>query len=102
MTSADENVIPSENSTPGRNLSAQVRPSGEVVLIDFGLSRHRELPDLMAEEFRLPYGTAPYMAPEQVVGVRELASNAVDADQCSLRKAGDESYDGIRANQSIE
>ena len=46
------------------------RPSGEVVLIDFGLSRHRELPDLMAEEFRLPYGTAPYMAPEQVLGVR--------------------------------
>ena len=46
------------------------RPSGEAVLIDFGLSRHRELPDLMAEEFRLPYGTAPYMAPEQVLGVR--------------------------------
>jgi serine/threonine protein kinase len=46
------------------------RPSGEVVLIDYGLSHHRELPDLMAEEFRLPYGTAPYMAPEQVLGVR--------------------------------
>ena len=46
------------------------RPSGEAVLIDFGLSRHRELPDLMAEEFRLPYGTAPYMAPEQVLGIR--------------------------------
>ena len=46
------------------------RPTGEVVLIDFGLSRHQELPDLMAEEFRLPYGTAPYMAPEQVLGVR--------------------------------
>jgi serine/threonine protein kinase len=47
------------------------RPSGEVVLIDYGLSHHRELPDLMAEEFRLPYGTAPYMAPEQVLGVRD-------------------------------
>jgi serine/threonine protein kinase len=46
------------------------RPSGEAVLIDFGLARHRDLPDLMAEEFRLPYGTAPYMAPEQVMGVR--------------------------------
>lgn len=46
------------------------RPSGEAVLIDYGLSHHRELPDLMAEEFRLPYGTAPYMAPEQVLGVR--------------------------------
>jgi len=46
------------------------RPTGEAVLIDFGLSRHDELPDLMAEQFRLPYGTAPYMAPEQVLGQR--------------------------------
>lgn len=47
-----------------------MQPSSDVALIDFGLSRHLELPDLMAEEFRLPYGTAPYMAPEQVLGVR--------------------------------
>lgn len=47
------------------------RPTGEVVLIDFGLSHHAELPDLMGEEFRLPYGTAPYMAPEQVLGHRK-------------------------------
>lgn len=47
-----------------------IRPSGEAVLIDFGLSHHNELPDFMAEEFRLPYGTAPYMAPEQVLGHR--------------------------------
>ncbi len=46
------------------------RPTGEVVLIDYGLSHHDELPDLMGEEFRLPYGTAPYMAPEQVLGHR--------------------------------
>ena len=46
------------------------RPSGEAVLIDYGLAHHRMLPDLMQEEFRLPYGTAPYMAPEQVMGVR--------------------------------
>jgi serine/threonine protein kinase len=46
------------------------RPSGEPVLIDFGLSHHTQLPDLMQEEFRLPYGTAPYMAPEQLLGVR--------------------------------
>ncbi len=45
-------------------------PDGEVVLIDYGLSRHDQLPDLMDEEFRLPYGTAPYMAPEQVYGIR--------------------------------
>jgi nucleotide-binding universal stress UspA family protein len=46
------------------------RETGEAVLIDFGLSRHAQLPDLMEEEFRLPYGTAPYMAPEQIMGIR--------------------------------
>jgi len=47
-----------------------MRQSDEAVLVDFGLARHARLPDLMAEEFRLPYGTGPYMAPEQVLGVR--------------------------------
>jgi eukaryotic-like serine/threonine-protein kinase len=46
------------------------RPTGEAVLVDFGLSHHEELPDLMQEEFRLPFGTAPYMSPEQLLGVR--------------------------------
>lgn len=46
------------------------RPSGECVLIDFGLAHSSVLPDLMAEEFRVPYGTAPYMAPEQILGIR--------------------------------
>lgn len=46
------------------------RPAGEAVLIDYGLAHHRDLPDLMQQEFRLPYGTAPYMAPEQVLGIR--------------------------------
>ena len=47
------------------------RSSGEAVLIDFGLSHHNQLPDLLQEEFRLPYGTAPYMAPERLLGVRD-------------------------------
>jgi nucleotide-binding universal stress UspA family protein len=47
------------------------RPTGEAVLLDFGLSHHTQLPDLMQAEFRLPFGTAPYMAPEQLVGVRD-------------------------------
>ena len=47
-----------------------MRPDGHIVLIDYGLARHMQLPDLMHEEFRLPYGTAPYMAPEQVMGNR--------------------------------
>ena len=46
------------------------RPDGQAVLIDFGLSRHDHLPDLLDEEFRLPLGTGPYMSPEQVQFVR--------------------------------
>src|SRR5438034_1337271 len=51
--------------------SIMFRPWGECVLIDFGLSHHNQLPDLLQEEFRLPYGTAPYMAPERLLGVRD-------------------------------
>jgi eukaryotic-like serine/threonine-protein kinase len=47
-----------------------IRPEGPAALIDFGLSHHDQLPDLMQEEFRVPYGTAPYMAPEQLLGIR--------------------------------
>ena len=39
---------------------------GEFALIDFGLSRHDLLPDLLAEEFRVPIGTGPYLSPEQI------------------------------------
>lgn len=46
------------------------RPDGTAVLIDFGLSRHEHLPDLLDEEFTLPMGTGPYMSPEQVQFVR--------------------------------
>ncbi|MBP8191634.1 MAG: serine/threonine protein kinase, partial [Aquabacterium sp.] len=46
------------------------RPTGEAVLVDFGLSRHDKLPDLLEEEFNLPMGTGPYMSPEQVQFVR--------------------------------
>jgi nucleotide-binding universal stress UspA family protein len=46
------------------------RATGEAVLIDFGLSRHDQLPDLLEEEFELPMGTGPYMLPEQVQFVR--------------------------------
>jgi nucleotide-binding universal stress UspA family protein len=47
-----------------------VRPGGEAVLIDFGLARHAHYPDLLAEEIRSPIGSAPYISPEQVMGVR--------------------------------
>src|SRR5882757_5726844 len=51
--------------------SIMFRPSGEVVLIDFGLSHHNQLPVLLQEKFGLPYGTAPNMAPEVLLGVRD-------------------------------
>ncbi|MFZ2987721.1 bifunctional serine/threonine-protein kinase/universal stress protein [Ideonella sp.] len=46
------------------------RADGSAVLIDFGLSRHDHLPDLLDEEFTLPMGTGPYMSPEQVQFIR--------------------------------
>jgi eukaryotic-like serine/threonine-protein kinase len=46
------------------------RASGEAILIDYGLARHDQLPDLLAEEFRLPMGTGPYISPEQVLHIR--------------------------------
>lgn len=49
------------------------RPSGEMVLVDFGLSRHDQLPDLLAEEFSIPMGTFPYLAPEQYLRCRDDA-----------------------------
>jgi serine/threonine protein kinase len=47
------------------------RPTGEAVILDMGLACSDQLPDLMQEEFRLPFGTAPYMAPERLLGVRD-------------------------------
>jgi serine/threonine protein kinase len=47
-----------------------MRPNGVAMLIDFGLAHHAQFPDLLAEQFRRPIGSAPYIAPEQVFGVR--------------------------------
>jgi eukaryotic-like serine/threonine-protein kinase len=47
-----------------------IRPDGTAVLIDLGLAAHAHYPDLLAEEFRHPIGSAPYISPEQVLGVR--------------------------------
>ena len=46
------------------------RADGSAVLIDFGLARHAELPDLVEEEFRLPAGTGASISPEQLAGLR--------------------------------
>ena len=50
--------------------NAIIRADGTAVLIDFGLSWHAHYPDLLAEEMRLAVGSPPWIAPEQVVGVR--------------------------------
>jgi len=50
-----------------------LRPGGEAVLIDFGIAHHGHFPDLLAEEFRRPMGSAPYLSPEQVLGARDDA-----------------------------
>src|SRR5262249_30817046 len=42
----------------------------DAVLIDFGLSRHDQLPDLVQEEAEGPAGSGGYIAPEQVLGNR--------------------------------
>ena len=43
---------------------------GKLTLIDFGLSHHARFPDLLVEEMRKGIGSAPYIAPEQVMGIR--------------------------------
>jgi serine/threonine protein kinase len=43
---------------------------GRLTLIDFGLSHHDRFPDLLAEEMRKGVGSAPYISPEQVAGIR--------------------------------
>jgi serine/threonine protein kinase len=60
------------------------REEGPAVLLDFGLARHDELPDLLAEETDLPIGTAAYIAPEQVVGIRTDPRSDIFAAGCVL------------------
>lgn len=45
--------------------------NGKLTLIDFGLAHHAHYPDLLAEEMRKGVGSAPYVSPEQIMGVRE-------------------------------
>jgi len=46
------------------------RANGEMVLIDFGLAHHAQLPDLHDAAFGEEEGTTPYIAPEQLHHVR--------------------------------
>lgn len=50
--------------------NVMMRESGQAALIDFGLSHHLLLPDLLKEEFEVPIGTGPYISPEQLYKIR--------------------------------
>jgi len=50
--------------------NAILKPNGTVVLIDFGLAHHARFPDLLTQEKRFAAGSAPYISPEQLLGVR--------------------------------
>ncbi len=63
--------------------NVMMTPSG-AVLLDFGLSRHAELPDLLGEESSAPMGTAAYIAPEQVLGDRSDPASDIFALGCLL------------------
>ncbi|WP_181705416.1 bifunctional serine/threonine-protein kinase/universal stress protein [Chthonobacter rhizosphaerae] len=54
------------------------------VLIDFGLARHDELPDLFAEESDLPMGSPATISPEQLVGDRTQPASDIFALGCVL------------------
>lgn len=50
--------------------NVMIRPDGTAVMIDFGFAHHDQRPDLLAEQFRRAVGSPSYIAPEQVIGVR--------------------------------
>lgn len=54
------------------------------VLIDFGLARHLDLPDLLAEESSVPMGTPAYISPEQVLGHRDHLGSDIFSLGCIL------------------
>lgn len=49
-------------------------------MVDFRLSLHDLLPDRLAEEFTIPMGTYPYIAPEQYRRCRHV----LRSDLCAL------------------
>ncbi len=54
------------------------------VLIDFGLARHDELPDLLGEESDVPMGTPATISPEQLLGDRSRPESDIFALGCVL------------------
>ena len=49
-----------------------VGEDNRIALIDFGLAHHMHYPDLLVEQMRKGVGSAPYISPEQVMGMRNV------------------------------
>ena len=47
-----------------------VQPDSKIALIDFGLAHHARFPDLLLEAMIKGIGSAPYISPEQIMGIR--------------------------------
>ena len=56
----------------------RVRPNGSPVIIDFGLSRHLNLPDLTQTIDGAAIGTPRYFAPEQFDGTKDDIDHRTD------------------------
>lgn len=56
----------------------RIRPSGEPVIIDFGLARHLGLPDLTRTSEGAQLGTPSYFAPEQWRGTKHDIDHRTD------------------------
>lgn len=79
-----------------------IAPRG-AVLLDFGLAHHAELPDLLAEQSDVPMGTAAYISPEQVLGVRNDPASDIFALGCILYQlaGGEEPFGWPQTNAGM-
>ncbi|MCZ7654193.1 MAG: hypothetical protein M5R42_07765 [Rhodocyclaceae bacterium] len=67
------------------------REDGTAVLVDFGIARHAELPDLVEEELHVPVGSGASIAPEQLqagAATRAATSSPSASSPTSWRRAG--------------
>lgn len=74
------------------------RANGEMVLIDFGLAHHAQLPDLHDAAFGEEEGTTPYISPEQLHHVRSDSRSDIYAIGAMLYQLATGQYPFGRPN----